>query len=184
MANIRRGYSDDFVLKNGKVGINTTEPQEKLDVAGVAKAEELKVTGVSSFTAYEGFLNSNHNIDESLTVNSGASLSGEIVIGTGVTATVGSAATGSQGAIDSLKVYNTFNPPVGGTNDRPIKAKPGQLYYNQDFKTIEFWDGNNWRQVDYTTQRGRGVWAGGYHAGVTPNTTAGIIVQIISNTPP
>ena len=178
MANIRRGYSDDFVLKNGKVGINTTEPQEKLDVAGVAKAEELKVTGVSSFTAYEGFLNSNHNIDESLTVNSGASLSGEIVIGTGVTATVGSAATGSQGVIDSLKVYNTFNPPVGGTNDRPIKAKPGQLYYNQDFKTIEFWDGNNWRQVDYTTRSGRVAFAGG--AAFPPGTTQYATIDFVN----
>lgn len=178
MATNRFGYSDDFVLKNGKVGINTTEPQEKLDVVGVAKAEELKVTGVSSFTAYEGFLSSNHNIDESLTVNSGASLSGEIIVGTGVTVTVGSAATGSQGVVDSLKVYNTFNPPVGGTNDRPIKAKPGQLYYNQDFKTIEFWDGHNWRQVDYTTRSGRVAFAGG--AAFPPGTTQYATIDFVN----
>ena len=53
MATNRFGYSDDFVLKNGKVGINTTEPQEKLDVVGVVKGQDLKVTGVSSFTTYE-----------------------------------------------------------------------------------------------------------------------------------
>jgi len=51
--------------------------------------------------------------------------------------------------------------PTGGTEDRPIKVKPGQLYYNVDFKTIEFWDGNNWRQVDNTTRSGRGVIMGG-----------------------
>ena len=164
MATNRFGYSDDFVLKNGKVGINTTEPQEKLDVVGgIVKGENLKVTGVSSFTSYEGFLEANHTIDESITLTSGtnSSLSGEIIVGTGVTATVGSAATSSQGNIDSLKVYNTFTVPTGGTEDRPIKVKPGQLYYNVDFKTIEFWDGNNWRQVDNTTRSGRGVFMGG-----------------------
>ena len=186
MATNRFGYSDDFVLKNGKVGINTAEPQATLDVQGTIKATNLKTTGVTTVTAYEGFLNADHKINESTTITNGASLSGEIIVGTGVTVTVGAVGvatalvgigtnyTGSsnidttdvnvasQGAIESLKVYNTFNPPVGGTNDRPIKAKPGQLYYNQDFKTIEFWDGNNWRQVDYTTQSGRMVIAGGY----------------------
>ena len=168
MATNRFGYSDDFVLKNGKVGINNTEPQEKLDVVGgIVKGQDLKVTGVSSFTTYEGFLEANHTIDESITLTSGTSgsLSGEIIVGTGVTATVSSAATSSQGNIDSLKVYNTFTVPTGGTEDRPIKVKPGQLYYNVDFKTIEFWDGNNWRQVDNTTRSGRAVFGGGYQPG-------------------
>jgi len=192
MATNRFGYSDDFVLKNGKVGINTTEPQEKLDVVGVVKGQDLKVTGVSSFTTYEGFLEANHTIDESITLTSGtnSSLSGEIIIGTGVTVTIANVGLGTttvgvgtttaangrttntidtdeivssgQGGIDSLKVYNTFTVPTGGTEDRPIKVKPGQLYYNVDFKTIEFWDGNNWRQVDNTTRSGRGVFTGGY----------------------
>ena len=30
------------------------------------------------------------------------------------------------------------------------------MFYNFDFKTIEFFDGNSWRQVDNTTRRGRG----------------------------
>ena len=188
MATNRFGYSDDFVLKNGKVGINTTEPQEKLDVVGVVKGQDLKVTGVSSFTTYEGFLEANHTIDENITLTSGtnSSLSGEIIIGTGVTVTIANVGLGTttvgigtnytgtntidtdeivssgQGGIDSLKVYNTFTVPTGGTEDRPIKVKPGQLYYNVDFKTIEFWDGNNWRQVDNTTRSGRAVLGGGY----------------------
>ena len=191
MATNRFGYSDDFVLKNGKVGINTTEPQEKLDVVGVVKGQDLKVTGVSSFTTYEGFLEANHTIDENITLTSGtnSSLSGEIIIGTGVTVTIANVGLGTttvgvgtttaangkttntidtdeivssgQGGIDSLKVYNTFTVPTGGTEDRPIKVKPGQLYYNVDFKTVEFWDGNNWRQVDNTTRSGRGIFAGG-----------------------
>ncbi len=161
----RFGYSDDFVLNNGKVGINSATPQEKLDVVGVVKGDALKVTGVSSFTTYEGFLNSNQNITESISLEAGqgitGSLSGEIIVGTGITVTgIGSAISG-QGYIESLKVYNTFTVPVGGTTDRPSKAKPGQLFFNRDFGTMEFWDGDRWRQVDNTTQRGRGVFGSG-----------------------
>jgi hypothetical protein len=153
-------FSDDFVLNNGNVGINSATPQAKLDVVGVVKGESLKVTGVSTFTTYEGFLNSNQNIVENTTISGGGrsgSLSGEIIVGTGITVTVASGTTSSQGNIDSLKVYNTFTVPVGGTADRPPKPTPGQLFFNRDFATMEFWDGDRWRQVDNTTQRGRGI---------------------------
>ena len=60
-------------------------------------------------------------------------------------------------------------PPVGGTADRPTDVKPGMVYYNRDFKTIEFWDGNFWKQVDNTTRRGRVVLGGGY--GLSPSNT-------------
>jgi hypothetical protein len=146
-------FSDDFVLNANKVGINTATPQEKLDVVGIVKGDNLKVTGVSSFTSYEGFLNSNHNITENTTLTSGTSgsLSGEIIVGTGITLSGISSTTSGQGHIDSLKVYNTLTIPVGGTLERPSKSKPGQLYYNKDFSTIEFYDGDRWRQVDNTT---------------------------------
>ena len=68
-------------------------------------------------------------------------------------------AGGSQ--IECMKVYNTFTPPSGDTNQRPSKPKPGQLYYNYDFKTIEFHDGYGWRQVDNTTRSGRALTSGG-----------------------
>jgi hypothetical protein len=156
-------FSDDFVLNANKVGINTATPQEKLDVVGIVKGDNLKVTGVSSFTSYEGFLNSNHNITENTTLTSGTSgsLSGEIIVGTGITLSGISSTTSGQGHIDSLKVYNTLTIPVGGTLERPSKSKPGQLYYNKDFSTIEFYDGDRWRQVDNTTRSGSGVFGGG-----------------------
>ena len=157
MATNRFGYSDDFVLKNGRVGINSADPQAELDVRGTIKADNLTVTGVATFTSYEGFLRSDYNIDESLTITNGSALSGEIIVGTGVTATNNAIDYAGQGQIDSLKVYNTFTPPRGGTEERPTKAKPGQLYYNEDFKTIEFYDGDRWRQVDNTTRSGRMV---------------------------
>jgi len=166
----RFNYSDDFVLNNGKVGINSASPQEKLDVVGVTKAENLSVVGVSSLTGYEGFLRANHNVAESISLEGGqgitGSLSGEIIVGTGVTVTGVTTATSGQGYIDTLKVYNTFTPPVGLTADRPTAPKPGQLYYNRDFASIEFYDGDRWRQVDNVRTGGRGVFGGGNY----PNT--------------
>ncbi len=161
-------FSDDFVLNNGNVGINSTSPQAKLDVVSSVNSDNLRVTGISSFTSYEGFLNNNQNINQSITISGdreSGSLSGEIIVGTGVTVTVASGATSSQGFIDSLKVYNTFTVPVGGTADRPSKSTPGQLFFNRDFATMEFWDGNVWRQVDNTTQSGRGVFGAGFSSG-------------------
>jgi hypothetical protein len=202
MAKIRFGYSDDFTAKNSGVGINTTEPQQNLDVAGVVKGQDLKVTGISSFTAYEGFLRADHQIAENTTLSfdqgPSASLSGEIIVGTGVTVTIASVGLGTTmvgngsgtientidttdatraggSEIECLKVFNTFTPPSGGTNERPYAPKPGELYYNYDFKTIEFFDGNGWRQVDNTTRSGRGVFGGGYVPGSGVQATIDLI---------
>ena len=309
MASIRRGYSDDFTLKNNSVGIGTSTGQEALDVVdGAVKGQDLKVTGISSFTAYEGFLRADQQIAENTTLSSDqgpvSSLSGEIIVGTGQTVTVskvedefanandgtvwstylsnssggfqdaypasnafngkisatetsrsvnsqitstwtppkeikysssvevwtyyagsvslnggtaitvnndqswrkigsgsgtltsitfssnsgndvyiagiaidgeilvdgfstlvdkGARAGGSE--VECLKVFNTFTPPSGGTNERPYAPKPGELYYNYDFKTIEFFDGNGWRQVDNTTRSGRAISGGGISPG-------------------
>ena len=305
MASIRRGYSDDFVIKNNKVGIGTSNPQENLDVVGGAlQGQDLKVTGVSTQTAFSGFLRADHQIAENTEFSNinVSSLSGEIIVGTGVTVTIdnlpdgdfgpelitngtfdsdttgwtannavltstsnqlkvddtanaggwssasqevttepgakyrwevtigsstdgsfigynagrytaGNAPTKSYGEfsggqttaiefiapekittivlvanndgvsyydnvslkkinvpqetraggsqIDTLKVYNTFTPPSGDTNQRPYAPKPGELYYNYDFMTIEFFDGNGWRQVDNTTRSGRMIFSQG-----------------------
>ena len=192
MANIRREFGDDLTLKNGSLGINTTTTQERVDVVGVVKGRDLNVTGVSSLTAYEGFLRADNQIVEETNLEFGnglkASLSGEIIVGTGVTVTIGAVGLGTTSVgvgthtiqsnidttdinlaggsqIECLKVYNTFTPPSGGTNERPYAPKPGELYYNYDFKTIEFFDGYGWRQVDNTTRSGRGVLTGGSPAG-------------------
>ena len=192
MANIRREFGDDLTLKNGNLGINTTTAQERVDVIGVVKGTDLNATGVSSLTAYEGFLRADNQIVEETNLEFGnslkASLSGEIIVGTGVTVTIGAVGLGTTSVgvgtytiqsnidttdinlaggsqIECLKVYNTFTPPSGGTNERPYKPKPGELYYNYDFKTIEFYDGYGWRQVDNTTKSGRAVFGGGYTPG-------------------
>ena len=72
-------------------------------------------------------------------------------------------------------------PPVGGTADRPTDVKPGMVYYNKDFKTIEFWDGNFWKQVDNIAGGGRGYIAGGYDGSAAIKTIDLIQVSTLGN---
>ena len=166
MAEIRQGYFDDYTqITNGNIGIGTSAANEKLEIIGGATSQELNVTGISTFTHVSGFIKKHTDYAENVNITAGDSgtLSGEIVVGAGLTMTVGTAATASQGSVDSLKVSQMFQPPSGGTNQRP-PAKPGAIFYNFDFKTIEFFDGNSWNQVDNISTAGRGVFAGGYVA--------------------
>jgi len=165
MATQRFGHLDDFTLKNTNVGIGTSTPQEKMEVIGGTRSTDLRVAGIATLTSAGGFIEKHTGyIEDQVIINAGDSgtLSGEVVVGSGLTMTVGTAATSSQGTVDALKVYDMFQPPSGGTNQRP-PAKTGALFYNFDFKTIEFFDGNSWRQVDNTTRRGRGVIGGGHN---------------------
>ena len=165
MAEIRFNYGDKFTqTTDTNTGIGSTNPAAKLDIAGGTSAGGLRVSGIATLSSYQGFVNTKLTSTDNITVDAGqsGSVSGEVVIGTGQTISVSTGATTGQGGVQSLKVYETFMPPVGGTADRPTDVKPGMVYYNKDFKTIEFWDGNFWKQVDNTTRRGRGVFGGGY----------------------
>ena len=172
MANVRQSYLDDYSQNVDKVGIGTTISKEKLEIRGGISSKDLNVTGIATLTSASGFIKKNLEYVENVDIDAGDSgtLSDEIIVGAGLTVVVGTGATAGQGNIETLKVYKMFQPPSGTTNQRPV-GKPGSLFYNVDFKTIEFFDGNSWRQVDNTTRRGRAVWAGGYDKNGTPSNT-------------
>ncbi len=162
MATRRFSYKDDWVLKDGNVGINSETPIARLDVSGEIKGD-IKSSGISTFSAFSGYFNKDLGFVDNVTIESGESgtLAADVVVGTGLTITVSTGATTGQGNIDSLKVSNTFTPPIGTIKERPSAPQPGSLFYNKDYKTIEYWDGHFWRQVDNITASGRIVCWGG-----------------------
>ena len=91
MATTRFGHLDDFTLKNSKVGIGTSTPTEALEVIGGSRSKDIKVTGIATLTSYEGFQNKKTSYVENIRIDSGESgtLSGEVVIGAGLSMTVG-----------------------------------------------------------------------------------------------
>ena len=182
MAEIRFNYGDKFTqTTDTNTGIGSTIPAGKLDVAGNTSAGSLRVSGIATLSSVSGFVNTKLTTNtEDLIVEAGqsGSVSGEVVVSTGQTISVSTGATTGQGGIHSLKVYETFMPPVGGTADRPTDVKPGMVYYNKDFKTIEFWDGNFWKQVDNTTRSCRGLLGGGAHGNSGSGSTPSYISDI------
>ena len=175
MAEIRQGYLDDYTqIASGNIGIGTSSASDaKLEIIGGTTSQEFNVTGIATFGSVSGFIKKHTDYTEDVNITNGdsATLSGEIVVGAGVTMTVGTGVTSSQGSLHAMKVLKMFQPPSGTTNTRP-SGKPGALFYNFDFKTIEFFDGNNWRQVINTTAAGRAVLLGGNRNPASAATTA------------
>ena len=165
MAEVRFNYGDKFTqTTNTNTGIGSTIPSSKLDISGGTRAGSLNVTGIASLSSYRGVVEK-LSATGNLGINAGESASvTEIKVSTGSTINVSTGATSGQSSIKSLKVGKIFMPPVGGIADRPVDVKPGSVYYNKDFRTIEFWDGNFWKQVDNTTRRGRAVFTGGAYS--------------------
>ena len=52
MATKRFGYLDDLSLKNQKVGIGTSTANEKLEVLGGSRSQDIAVTGIATLTSY------------------------------------------------------------------------------------------------------------------------------------
>ena len=72
------------------------------------------------------------------------------------------------GALEEVSVTNHFSVPNGGSNDRKDNPIEGTVRFNTDLNTLEFFNGNEWRQFTYNQgQSGRAVFGGGYAPAMT-----------------
>ena len=165
MASYRIGIGS-FNLKDGAVGIGTESTGlGNLKVEGTIKTTDLDV-GVSTFTRYSGFEAEQNNIIRDQTLSGEYSTTGDIVVDTGKTLTVGLGSTACIGSVECISVKHHFSVPVGDTVERDKSSgyAEGTVRYNRDLGTMEFFNGNEWRQFRYqsdNSSRGRGIFAGG-----------------------
>ena len=168
MASYRIGIGS-FNLKDGNIGIGTeTTGFGNLKVEGTIKTTDLDV-GVSTFTRYSGFEAEQNSIIRDQTLSGEYSTTGDIVVDTGKTLTVGLGSTACIGSVECISVKHHFSVPVGDTagRDKSSGYAEGTVRYNRDLETVEFFNGNEWRQFRYQSDaqrspsnRGRGVFGG------------------------
>ncbi|MAG49370.1 hypothetical protein CMO86_06835 [Candidatus Woesearchaeota archaeon] len=168
MPKIRIGFSTDFNLVNEQVGIGTTNPESRLNVPGQILADNTAGSGgVSTYREYQGFHQTQSNVSHKVTIDATTagnlnSLSGELRIDGDVTIAPDTSVT--SGKIDSLTATDKFAVPLGETNNRENTPEAGTTRFNQDFGTLEFFDGANWKTVNSYARgdaSGRGVFGGG-----------------------
>ena len=69
------------------------------------------------------------------------------------------------GSLEQVSVTDHFSVPSGGINDRQSFIE-GTVRFNDDLNTLEFFNGNEWKQFTYNQgQSGRGVLTGGSPVG-------------------
>ena len=168
MPSIRVGFSTDLNITGGLTGIGTTNPAARLDVAGQITVKDIAGSGgVTTFREYQGFSQVESKITNNVTIDNGSggpfgSLTGEIKI-TGET-TVSSGSTVEVGKTKTLTVTDRFAVPLGETNNRDNAPEAGTTRFNQDFGTLEFFDGANWKTVNSYNKggaAGRAVFSSG-----------------------
>ena len=157
MAKVRIGFSTQFELENELVGIGTDNPTNTLQVLGNIRSSDAKAIGVSSFTSYQGFVDSKARIEASAGAKSG-STSGEIIIEGEVTVSSGTTFTSGP---ENLTVTDSFTLPGVGDYSPTV----GTMRFNENLGALEFYTGVEWRAVNSYIDmgnRGRGVFFGGY----------------------
>jgi len=230
MPTIRIGYSSDFTIDSNGVGIGTTFAASgtKLDVVGALKGD-FNITGVTTLTAYGGFVAQQQHVNKSTTIGFATvglqtagfstssqyyetetgftdlggvhhgddqrfnTLSEDLVIDDGqilnITDTdmVGVTTIGEQdphshssyvcaGSLEQVSITGHFSVPSGGINDRQSFIE-GTVRFNTDLNTLEFFNGNEWKQFTYNQgQSGRAVFGGGTSPG--PSTRLDMIDYI------
>ena len=191
MATFRVGVGS-FNIKDGAVGFGTeTTGLGNLKVKGVTKTTDIKVSGASTLTRYSGFAADNINQLENITLTSEVGTIGDIVVGVGTSVIISSASTVTVGTVESVSIGTHFSPPVGGIEDRGKDFVEGMMRFNTDLNTMEFYNGNEWRQFRYQADiqnspgsRGRALFAGGddveFRVTMSSSSSATVITKIDS----
>ena len=165
MATIRRaGFGSVFEVENETVGIGTTgTATNTVQVLGETKASLALVTGLSTLTTYQGFVDSNAEFGNSnVDINSQSGTMGNIEICHG-DFNVSSASTLTS-SVNQLTLTDSFSVPTGDTGSRIHCQTAGSMRFNEDLGTLEFYTGDMWKTVNSfkdTGNRGRGVFAAG-----------------------
>ena len=166
MATFRVGVGS-FNIQDGAVGFGTdTDGLGNLKVKGVTKTTDIKVSGASTLTRYAGFAADNIDQLQNITLTSTETI-GDIVVGVGTSVIISSASTVTVGTVESVSIGTHFSPPKGGIEERGQDFVEGMMRYNTDFNTMEFYNGNEWRQFTHRqdlknspTSMGRGLISG------------------------
>jgi len=174
MATFRVGVGS-FNIQDGAVGFGTdTDGLGNLKVKGVTKTTDIKVSGASTLTRYSGFAADNINQLENITLTSEVGTIGDIVVGVGTSVIISSGSTVTVGTVESVSIGTHFSPPTGGIEERGQDFVEGMMRFNTDLNTMEFYNGNEWRQFNYQldiksspSSRGRVLIVGGRDSGGT-----------------
>jgi len=152
MATFRVGVGS-FNIEDSGVGFGTspTDGLGNLKVKGVTKTTGSIVSGASTLTRYSGFAADNINQLENITLTSEVGTIGDIVVGVGTSVIISSGSTVTVGTVESVSIGTHFSPPVGGIEDRGEDFVEGMMRFNTDLNTMEFYNGNEWRQFTYVS---------------------------------
>ena len=149
MATFRVGVGS-FNIQDGAVGFGTdTDSLGNLRVKGVTKTTGSIVSGASTLTRYSGFAADNINQLENITLTSEVGTIGDIVVGVGTSVIISTASTVTVGTVESVSIGTHFSLPTGGIEERGEDFIEGMMRFNTDINTMEFYNGNEWRQFTY-----------------------------------
>ena len=192
MATFRVGVGSFSIKTDGSVGIGTEgSGHGNLKVEGTIKSTNLDVLGVSTFTRYSGFSADEVKVgNRDLTLSGEYSTTGDVVVEDGASLTVGLGSTACIGTVESVSVKNHFSVPVGDIAQRNETSGyvEGTVRYNTDLGTMEFFNGDEWRQFTYISDiktnpqgRGRGLYCGGWDASVRNKNIDFIEISTLGN---
>ena len=164
MAKVRIGFSTELNIGSEVSGIGTDNPTNTKQVLGNIHSTNAKAVGVSTFTTFDGFVDTKASIS-GLEGSEQGSLSGEVIIEG--SATVSTGATFTSGP-ENLTVTDSFTLP-GISDDKPTE---GTTRFNENLAALEFYTGTEWKAVNSYIDmgsRGRGVYVGGNNYPASPN---------------